>query len=391
GGEVFVRMTGGFILYETGKYLVILFLLLGLLTGRFKQTFSIQYLLYLFLLLIGIIFTQVPEGESLRKNVLFNLSGPIVLGVSAFYFYQRPISLKVLKDALFFMLLPLFSMIMYLYFRTPDLREIVFQSEANFQTSGGFGPNQVATAIGLGMFIITVFILSKYKLTGYLLLDSVFLIYFSYRGLLTFSRGGIIASFFTLILFSIFYVIYKKISISILFKYLAISSFFIFSIWLYTSDITGGMLNNRYTGKNAIGTQSDITTGRIDIFKVQFDNFLDNPLGIGVGNGKYERQKKTEHVTGASHNEVGRLLEEHGYIGLFLLIMLLTIPLFNFFRGNFLQKAFIISFYSIWFLTINHSAMRIALPGFIYGLSLIRIEDFEAQENTETLESIEDA
>ncbi|MFK8059426.1 MAG: O-antigen ligase domain-containing protein, partial [Polaribacter sp.] len=128
GGEVFVRMTGGFILYETGKYLVILFLSLGLLTGRFKQSFSIQYLLYLFLLLIGIIFTQVPEGESLRKNVLFNLSGPIVLGVSAFYFYQRPISLKVLQDALFFMLLPLFSMIMYLYFRTPDLREIVFQS-----------------------------------------------------------------------------------------------------------------------------------------------------------------------------------------------------------------------------------------------------------------------
>lgn len=375
GAEVFIRMTGGFILYETGKYAVILFLLMGLFSSNAKQNFSYQFLLYLFLLLVGIVFTEVPPGESIRKNILFNLSGPIVLGISAIYFYQRPIKLKTLLDALFFMLLPLFSMIMYLYFRTPDLKEIVFQSEANFATSGGFGPNQVATAIGLGMFVLTVFILSKYKLTGYIILDSILLIYFSYRGLLTFSRGGIIASFITLLIFAFFYILHKKISIGILLKYVSTSVFFIVAIWLYTSNITGGMLNNRYTGKNALGNQSDITTGRLDIFEVQFENFMDNPLGIGVGNGKYKRLEKIEHVTGASHNEVGRILEEHGYIGLLILIMLITIPMFNFFRGNLLQKAFIISFYSIWFLTINHSAMRIALPGFIYGLSLIRIED----------------
>lgn len=381
GAEVFIRMTGGFILYETGKYAVILFLVFGMLSGRFKQAFSIQYLSYLFLLLIGIVFTQVPEGESLRKNVLFNLSGPVVLGISAFYFFQRPIDLKVLMNALYFMLLPLFSMIIYLYFRTPDLSEIVFGGEANFATSGGFGPNQVATAIGLGMFILAVFILSKYKLTGYLVLDSIFLIYFSYRGLLTFSRGGIIASFITLILFSLFFIIHKRVSLNIIFKYLFTAGFFILAIWLYTSNITGGMLNNRYTGKNARGVQKDITTGRLDILELQVDNFLDNPLGIGVGNGKYERLKRIEHVTGASHNEVGRLLEEHGLIGFFLLLLLLIVPLFNFFRGNFLQKAFIISFYVTWFLTINHSAMRIALPGFIYGLSLMRIENIDNIED----------
>ena len=102
------------------------------------------------------------------------------------------------------------------------------------------------------------------------------------------------ASFFTLILFSFFYVLYKKVSFSIIFKYLSITSFFILAIWLYTSNITGGMLNNRYTGKNAIGVQKDITTGRIDIFEIQFDNFLNNPLGIGVGNGKYERLKRSD-------------------------------------------------------------------------------------------------
>ena len=375
GAEVFIRMTGGFVLYETGKYAVILFLLMGIFGSQFKQPFSYQFLLYIFLLLIGIIFTEVPAGESIRKNILFNLSGPFLLGISAIYFHQRSIKLKMLLDALFFMLLPLLSMIMYLYLRTPDLKEIVFHTAANFATSGGFGPNQVATAIGLGMFIITVFILTKYKLTGFVILDSMFLIYFSYRGLLTFSRGGILASFITLIVFSFFYILHKRISIGILLKYLLTAIFFVISIWLYTSNITGGMLNNRYSGKNAIGEKKDITTGRLDIIEIQLENFLSNPLGIGVGSGKYKRLEQIEHVTGASHNEIGRILEEHGYIGLLILIMLLTIPMFNFFRGNLLQKAFIISFYSIWFLTINHSAMRIALPGFIYGLSLIRIED----------------
>ena len=269
------------------------------------------------------------------------------------------------------MLLPLCSMISYLYFRTPDLKEIVFASTANFETSGGFGPNQVATAIGLGIFTITTFILTRRKLTGYFFLDYILLVYFIYRGLLTFSRGGVFTVAGALIVFSFFYLLHKRVSIGVFFKYILTAAFFILAIWLYTSDITGGMLNNRYTGKNASGVQKkDITSGRADIFAVQFENFLVNPLGIGVGNGKYERKKRLKKVTSTSHSEIGRLLEEHGYIGLLLLIILTTIP---FFRSTNYQRAFIISFYVFWFLTINHSAMRIALPGFIYGLSLIHI------------------
>ncbi|AUC84412.1 hypothetical protein CW731_03455 [Polaribacter sp. ALD11] len=386
GAEVFIRMTGGFVLYETGKYAVILFLIMGIVLGRFKQSFSVHYVFYILLLLLGIVFTQVPEGESLRKNILFNLSGPIVLGVTAFYCYSRKITLEKLMDMLFFMLLPIFSMIIYLYLRTPDLSEIVFGGEANFETSGDFGPNQVATAIGLGMFILTVYLLSKKKLSGYLFLDAIFLIYFSYRGLLTFSRGGILTAVITLMAFLFFYLLHKRIGFAVLLRYSIVSLVFILSIWLYTLDITNGMLNNRYTGKNAIGVQKDITTGRIDIFQIQLENFLQNPLGIGVGNGKYERLNKGEGITGASHNEVGRLLEEHGYIGFFLLILLLTVPLFNFFRGNNYQKAFIASFYILWFLTINHSAMRIALPGFIYALSLLNITNTNEEELEDIIE-----
>ena len=80
--EVFIRMSKAMILYETGKYSVILFLLLGIFVGKFKQKFSVSLAFYLLLLLLGIIFTRVPEGEYIRKAIAFNLSGPFVLGIA---------------------------------------------------------------------------------------------------------------------------------------------------------------------------------------------------------------------------------------------------------------------------------------------------------------------
>jgi len=381
GAEVFVRMTKGFVLYESGKYGVILFLLFGILIGEFKQKFSIHYISYIFLLLLGIVFTQVPEGESIRKAIAFNLSGPVLLGVCSFYFYYRTISKKQLHGALFFMLMPLISMITYLFFRTPDLKEIVFGGTANFAASGGFGPNQVATAIGLGIFIIVVFILIKKSITGFLFIDALLLIYFIYRGLLTFSRGGIFTGAITLGCFILFYSFYQRQSFALISKYLIIGGLFLVGVWLYTSNITGGMLDNRYTGKNARGVQkADISSGRVDILDRQIKSFIDNPLGIGVGNGKYKRRLSSNKVTAASHNEVGRLIEEHGVIGILLLMGIIIIPLFNFINGNNYQRAFTTAFYLFWFLTINHSAMRIAFPGFIYALSLIKIVDNEANK-----------
>ncbi|WP_299052956.1 O-antigen ligase family protein [uncultured Polaribacter sp.] len=378
GSEVFLRMTKGYFFYETGKYYVIILLMIGVFVGHFKQKFSIHYILYILLLLLGIVFTQVPEGQSIRNSIVFNLSGPVLLGISAIYFYHRPVSKKELYNILFFMLLPLISTITFLYFRTPELSEIIFGTSANFETSGGFGPNQVATAIGLGVVIITIFIVSKEKLSGFLLLDFCILTYFIYRGLLTFSRGGIFTAVISLLFFLFFFFLYKKISGKLLLKYISIILFFIFAIWIYTSEVTGGMLDNRYAGQNALGVQKkDISTGRIAIFEVQVINFFNNPLGIGVGNGKFEREKIAENISTTSHNEVGRLIEEHGFIGLSLLIMLLTIPILIMSKSNNFQKAFIGCFYLIWFLTINHSAMRIAMPGFIYALSLIKITNIE--------------
>ena len=376
GIEVYLRMTKSAPLFETGKYSVMVMLLLGLILGPVRQKLTLTFVFYLLLLMLGIVFTDVPEGESLRRSIAFNLSGPFMLGVCAIYFYKRRIRLKQLYDMLYMALLPLFSMITYMFFKTPNLKDIAFGGVSLGETSGGFGPNQVATVIGFGMFILGVLILTKRRLTGFVFLDALILAYFTYRGLLTFSRGGVITGAIALIFMAFFYVLYRR-SYKKFFQYIFVAGIFSVAVWVYTSDVTGGMINNRYTGRNARGIKKkDATAGRLKIITTQLSNFQNAPLfGIGVGNGKYLRQLQSKRVTAASHNELTRLIEEHGVIGLVILIILLVVPISHFFQSDSLQRSFVFAFFVFWFLTINHSAMRIAFPGFIYGLSLINIID----------------
>jgi O-antigen ligase len=120
------------------------------------------------------------------------------------------------------------------------------------------------------------------------------------------------------------------------------------------------------------------------LFKSELDNFYEHPFfGIGVGGSKYDRLEE-EGVVAASHNEVSRLLSEHGMIGLIVLILLIFIPARHILSQPYLARAFLSAFLLFWFLTINHSAMRIAFPAFIYGLSLINIT-FNEQEDENQL------
>lgn len=374
GGEVLFRMSGGMFFYELPKYSVLLFLAVGLYVEDRRHHVSVSYLIYILLLLIGISFVDIPFNESIRKAIAFNLSGPVLLGVSAIYFYKRRISINFLLDILFFMVLPIISMLCYLYFKTPNFEEIVFNTNASFVASGGYGPNQVATILGVGVFIFAVHLLLKKRIFWLLMVDLLIFSYIIFRGLITMSRGGMITSFIAIAVFSGFYIISTKDRIKNLVKYIGLISLFGVALWAYTSNVTGGMLTNRYTNKNAAGvTKKDITTGRVELFKSELDAFFEHPFfGIGVGGSKFYRLEEYS-IEAASHNELSRLLGEHGMIGIIILVILIVIPIKNILSQSFLARSFLSAFLIFWFLTINHSAMRIAFPGFIYGLSLIII------------------
>lgn len=371
GAEVLFRMSGGMFFYELPKYAVLLFLLTGLFVEKKKHHVSVNYLVYILLLLIGIAFVDIPFNESIRKAIAFNLSGPVVLGVSAIYFYKRTLTIEKILSMLFFMALPIIAMLSLLYFKSPDLKEISFGGGANVQASGGYGPNQVATLLGFGVFVVAIHLFYKKRIFFLFFMDILLVLYLIFRGLLTFSRGGMLAAFIALAAFSFFYISSKEDKFKSIIKYIGLVSLFGIALWVYTSNVTGGMLTNRYTNKNAAGiSKKDVSTGRFDLFKTEFDAFLDNPFfGIGVGGGKYYRIENFEKEA-ASHSEVSRLLGEHGLIGVVILFLLVVIPIRNILNHPFLARAFLSAFFLFWFLTINHSAMRIAFPGFIYGLSV---------------------
>lgn len=371
-GEVFFRMTGGFFFWEFGKYLSIILAFTALLVEKRQRHTPLIYFIYILLLLIGIAFTDIPFGESYRKSIAFNLSGPVQLGIVAIYCYRRIMDYNMIIKSMFYWILPVISMCSFLFLRTPSFEEIVFNAASNFQTTGGFGPNQVSTAIGFGIFVLTILLLSKQKISGYRVIDYFILFYFIFRGLLTFSRGGMAVSLLCLMTFALLYFSIQRNAILYIFRMVLFGFVIIGGVFAYSSDLTSGMLSNRYLNKNTQGVEKeDLFTGRGEIFEAQLDAVYSNPIfGIGVGSGKYYRAEEL-NISIVSHSELSRLMEEHGLIGIIILIILLVVPIRLIYEQSIFYWFLPIPFLMFWFLTISHSGMRIALPGFCYGLSLI--------------------
>ena len=103
-GESLFRMTGGGLFYEISKYLVILFVIFGMFyTGISNKAYP--YFIYLIALVPAVVLASVNLGYDLkfRSSVAFVLSGPVSLGISALYCYDKPIKkseiLDVIKDS----------------------------------------------------------------------------------------------------------------------------------------------------------------------------------------------------------------------------------------------------------------------------------------------------
>ena len=142
--------------------------------------------------------------------------------------------------------------------------------------------------------------------------------------------------------------------------------------WLISSVRTMGLIDLRYANKDAAGRiKEDLSTGRQELITSELTFFVNNPiLGIGVGKTREYREEKLD-ILAASHNEISRLLSEHGVFGLIALIILIVTPLF--YRIGNRKNYLFYSFFGFWFLTINHSSMRVAAPAFIYALSLLNV------------------
>jgi len=106
--------------------------------------------------------------------------------------------------------------------------------------------------------------------------------------------------------------------------------------------------------------------GEINIFKA-------NPL-FGIGPGMITLYN--EKIYGfriSTHTEITRILAEHGILGLIALLIIIVLPIKKFLRMDKRLKSLAIVFVIFALLSMGHSAMRVAMISFAYGLSFVNL------------------
>lgn len=378
GLELLGRMSASGIPHEFIKYAVSAILVISLLSKNRRLVG--QFVFFFILLLPATLLTDGGSLEETRQLISANLSGPLCLAIAAIFFYNRPIDLIQLRKIFLSILFPLAAILGYMVIKTPDFSEIEFGYQSNFVTSI-YGPNQMSSILGLGIILIGIGYFLRLQLFGSILVTIGFTAMLLFRGLLTFSRGGMVTPL--IILFLVFVFLIFKVSgfnrhtvrsfgIALVLVVIGVVSF------NYVNELTGNKLYERYTGKRGEKQVEDIdrlTSGRTVIMALDYKIFTDNLItGIGVGMGKFVRHDYGYTVEVAAHNEFTRLLAEHGLLGLVALSILLFAPLFRFFQTKgVLEKVLLIGLIGFCFVFMTHAATRIAAPCFLYGLAFARI------------------
>lgn len=317
GVEVLMRATRGAISYEAGKYVVILFILMGFLYKGMSGK-GYPYFIYILFLIpsIFVASTTLSFDANFRTNIAFVLSGPLCLGFAALFCYNRKVTYNQLSTILLYMLLPIIAHTAYIYIHTPNVKEVISSVVSNSAASGGFGPNQVSAILGLGVFITVIRLLTKSSSLGFKIINIVILGLISFRAIATLSRGGVLTAFASILVFLLFFYFassYKKRGQVI--GAIAIVAMSLIASWIVSSNQTGGITNLRYANKDHLGREkADLTTGRLELFNKELEGFLSNPfLGIGSSRAKDQRiEIDGQGVT--SHSEFSRTLAEHGLL-----------------------------------------------------------------------------
>lgn len=367
---------------EVGKYLSFVFLIFGITIDapkiNGKPYYSKAGILIVILALPSLLLMKFDS--TFRELFVFNALGIINLGLFVIYFRKREIGLIGIINILRLICYPLISMVVYLTIKTSNFADITFNLSSNFETSGGFGSNQVASILGIGIFALVFSFIINVEIFKSRVIDLGLLLLFFFRALLTFSRGGVSTILFAILpLISInpFIFVIKNIAkrtnnlIKIIALFIGMMVFF-----LFTNSITNNFLLLRYQGKtNAIqlgDKDMDLNTlssGRFKIIEHELDLYFSNLIfGVGPGNAKVYDDNSFERIS--AHTEFTRLLAEHGLFGLIINVILFIYVLFSLrVRNSSFEKRIAFSFFILALLTASHAAMRTLITPFFYGLA----------------------
>lgn len=365
GAEVLWRMAGVPTPWEFGKYAAAAIMLAAIFRSHRYEVPKLP-LLYLGLLvpscLIALIETDLSRASTLLS---FNMSGPVLLLVSSWFFFKVRISPSEFRRLLVAFVLPLLSVAMSALFYTVTAEDLSFTGESNFSTSGGFGPNQVSSMLGLGVYVSAAGFLIFKKRSKFSVYFAVTALFFATLSVMTFSRGGMYNAVGGIVILLIFGLSDVSTGLRRLVPAVILGALFVLFIYPVLNDFTGGALQERFEDTG--------TSQRSDIAWTDVEMFMDNPIfGVGVG-ASYAIREKYSHKAMA-HTEFARMISEHGTFGLAAILVMLAFSIANLRRPNSTPgRAFIAGGLTWACLFMTNAGMRLAAPAFVWGLSFVTI------------------
>ncbi len=364
GAEVLWRMSKAYTFHETAKYVVSLLCLVGLIRLKTVRLPG-HALLYLALLLPAAVFPFLYFSFDLfRRHVLFHLSGPIALTMAILFCSNLRISAGELWRACVAFVAPLSGVLMVTV-RSSYMQEVKFGTESNFQTSGGFGPNQVASSLAMGALLVLMGALLARTGRWQRVMLAGLAAAFTLQSAMTFSRGGVISLGLALLVAGPWLLAGHRHKRQIVLGMVAVALVLAVAFPLVNA-YTGGKLAERFAEKEM--------SGRERLAAADWEVFQEFPVfGVGIGISKYF------HFGGVTaHTEFTRALAEHGLLGVAAYLSLLWLLLRRAaailgareskpYRGMLLA----LLVWPLTYMVVN--AMRTSAPGLSIGMAFLTV------------------
>jgi len=372
GSEVLWRMTHAPIPWESGKYALIVVLLLALPRTRPLRVTSFP-LVYFALLVPSTVLTLTNKYfglEYTRQIICFNLSGPLALAVCAAYCSRVRLTMAQVQRMLTSFLGPAVGMITIVLFHLAEVEKISFRTESTSLTSGNYGPNQVSSAFGfaaLAAFLIAV-VLPLPRSRGLKWLMVPLAIWLAAQSALTLSRSGLYLAVGSIAAAAVFGLRDARLRAGLL---VTIVLFYIGGVYVVGPRLdafTGGVLSKRFAETNL--------TNRDLIMKADLSIWAENPV-LGVGPGMAAWHRISYFRKSAAHTEITRLLAEHGILGIIAgtVLILAARKAFRRQTKSLPWKAFVVAMFAYTLLYVMSNAMRLVIPSLAFGLAFISLKD----------------
>lgn len=317
------------------------------------------------LLVPGTIMAAADRGfEFARKYTSASVGGLVALALAVMVCSSLRLSQRETRGLYVIAISPTVSMAAQATLSTVRAGTLNFTDEVNFDTSGGFGPNQVSSVLCVGGLLCILVLLQRPQSWMSRLVVLATAVWIVGQAVLTFSRGGL----FGLVLAAAAVGLVALVSSGQRFTVIITAVVLVVvavQVLSWVGAFTGGASEERLSSTDS--------TNRVEIAESELRIFARNPIfGTGVGTAKDERDIP---IMTAPHTEYTRLLAEHGVFGLAAIAVLATLCVKIFRSGRGWSRMAAAGLMVMALAQMAHSATRIGSIAVCFGLAALIDDD----------------